>query len=240
MRRLNLKSHAQAGQLSSLSPATRRQKIEGLLQRKVWLTGERKRRKKGNIHALCEGGSFVRAHYYKLRIFMPSHVFSCQSVYALWRRLSWSSPVVFCLFILSVWATFLLLPNKTAVQQEFITTLGFSHECSAVHIRHEFRQLMATVGRNQKIFTGNPECLFGSLLLQFYTVIRVLKKSHHTYASFFEKYNSNNEKSTIFLVFTVTKYLAATDESSALFEVEQEITRCLQCCFYMECSIYLF
>lgn len=42
VRRLNPSFHALAGQLRSLSPAWR-QKIEGLLQRKVWLTGERKR-----------------------------------------------------------------------------------------------------------------------------------------------------------------------------------------------------
>lgn len=113
VRRLNLKSHAQAGQLHSLSPATCRQKIEGLLQRKVWLTGERKKnKKKKGIFTLFVKGKLCKGSLLQSQNIHAFTRFSCQSVDAVWRRLSWSSPVVFRLFIFSIGATFLCCQIK--------------------------------------------------------------------------------------------------------------------------------
>lgn len=70
-------------------------------------------------------------------------------------------------------------PNKTAAQQEFITTPGFSLQSSVVHIRYEFHHLKATLGTIQKSFRGTHSVFFWLFIIAVSYFCRVLKISPH-------------------------------------------------------------
>lgn len=193
----------------SLSPATCRQKNKRT-PAKTSMTHRRAEKNKKGIFKLRPillqrrggggRGAFVRAYYYKVRIFMPSHVFPCQSVDAWCRRLSWSAPVAFRLFIFSIRAASLCcqikLPRSGTLCNAglLVRALWCSHSLWISPPKGNSRDNCVGVWPVMKLFRT-----FGAFW-------KSLRRTTICFF-FFKKYKSNDRKktTTIFWVSTVPR-----------------------------------